>query len=271
MPFLKINQIQYHYQVAGDGSPLLLLHGFTGSSANWQTFVPALSQDFQTITVDLLGHGRTDSPTDHQRYQMAPAAADLIALIDRLTGQPFHLLGYSMGGRLALYTAVHYPQTIQSLILESASPGLETAVERETRREADNALAGYIEREETKSFVNYWESLPLWNSQEKLPPAIKNRLRQQRLQNNPLGLANSLRGMGTGVQPSLWSRLAHVTCPTLLLAGEIDQKFTAIGQRISNIIPQAQLQILLDVGHTTHLENPTMYQEVVKAFLQYLA
>ncbi|MCZ7671308.1 MAG: hypothetical protein M5U34_31335 [Chloroflexi bacterium] len=116
-------------------------------------------------------------------------------------------------------------------------PGLKTEAERAERRHRDNALAGRIERDGIEAFVDFWESLPLWDSQKQLSAETRARLRQQRLQNNPLGLANSLRGMGTGMQPSLWHKLSEITMPALLLTGELDHKFCTIGEEMAQLIP----------------------------------
>lgn len=276
MPEIQLNGISYFYELSGEKRSLslpkcILLHGFTGSSHNWQSLIPSLTPHFQVLTLDILGHGRSDSPSDPTRYQMAQAAADIITLLDLLdqqTDQPTHLLGYSMGGRLALYLAAHYPERFRSLILESASPGLKTEAEREERRQRDNALADRIERDGIESFVDFWESLSLWASQEQLSADTRIRLHQQRLQNNSTGLANSLRGMGTGVQPSLWENLTDLTLPTLLMTGELDKKFVGIAQEMAPLLPQASHITIPNAGHTIHLEKPTQYTRTVVSYLK---
>lgn len=260
---LTIRGCRYFVSAQGNGRPLLLLHGFTGSSQNWQELIPTLSSRFQIIAVDLLGHGRTDSPPDPARYQMAEAASDLITILDELGVTQAHLLGYSMGGRLGLYTAVHHPNRINRLILESASPGLAAAVERRERRQRDNALADKIERAGIESFVNFWEQLPLWSSQKQLDTAVRQKLHEQRLQNHPTGLANSLRGMGTGIQPSLWQQLGNLKMPVHLIAGELDDKFVAINRRMAAQIPAARLDIVPGAGHTVHLERPSLFSQIL--------
>lgn len=264
MPHLSINGVTYYVEIHGAGRPLLLLHGFTGSSQNWQAVLPGLTAHYQVILVDVLGHGRTASPPDENRYTIDRVAADLIALLDEWGYAAVGLLGYSMGGRLALFTAVTYPHRISHLILESASPGLATAVERQARVAQDRELADWIEANGLEAFVNRWEQLPLWASQQQLSPEIRQQLRQQRLQNNPVGLANSLRGMGTGAQPSLWEQLAALTIPTLLLAGELDPKFVTINRQMAALLPDAHLEIVPGAGHTVHLERPLAWQESVK-------
>lgn len=263
MPHLSIHGVTYCYEIHGAGRPLLFLHGFTGSSQNWQPLLPGLTGHYQVILVDVLGHGRAASPPDENRYAIDQVAADLVALVDELGYGDMGILGYSMGGRLALFTAVTYPHRITHLILESASPGLPTAAERQARVAQDRELADWIEINGIEAFVNRWEQLPLWASQQQLSPEIQQQLHQQRLQNNPTGLANSLRGMGTGVQPSLWEHLPALAIPTLLLVGELDTKFVTINRQMAALLPNAHLEIVPGVGHTVHLERPLVWQEAV--------
>lgn len=265
---IQANGIYHFVTVSGEGEPLVLLHGFTGSSASWAVQRAAFSSHFRTIAVDLLGHGRTDSPADPNRYRMEQAAADIIAILDKLKAVSAHLLGYSMGGRLALYLVIHYPDRFRSLVLESASPGLETPASRAERQKQDNALADWIEANGIEAFVERWEQLPLWASQAQLPPETRQALREQRLQNNPTGLANSLRGMGAGVQPSLWPHLGELRLPVLLLAGELDSKFVAINRQMHEQITPAQLQIVSQAGHTIHLERPSRFNQLILEFWQ---
>lgn len=259
-----------HYALSGNhltATPLVLLHGFTGSSRNWDDLVPAFATRQPVITIDITGHGRSPTPAHPAAYAMPRAAVDLIDVLDTLGVAQAALLGYSMGGRLALYTAVHYPARFTHLILEGASPGLATTAERQARRQRDEALADHIEADGIPAFVDFWEALPLWASQAQLPADKRATLRQQRLANRAAGLANSLRGMGTGVQPSLWSRLTDLTLPTLLITGEHDAKFRAINQKMVELLPNASLEIVASAGHTVHLERPSLFCSLVLNFL----
>jgi 2-succinyl-6-hydroxy-2,4-cyclohexadiene-1-carboxylate synthase len=253
-----LNHLNYHIETAGvPSSPsIMLLHGFTGAASNWRHVMAALASSHYVIAPDLLGHGSTDAPEDSERYAMPAAAADLFALWQQLGLQPLHLVGYSMGGRLALYLALAYPQMVAWLTLESASPGLDTESERAARRASDEALASRIERDGIPSFVNAWENLPLFATQT---PEAKATLRAVRLAQRPHGLANSLRGMGTGAQPSLWSRLSELSMPVHLIVGALDSKFVAINQQMQAQLPDARLTLIADAGHTVHLEQPDAY------------
>lgn len=260
---MKINGVSYNVTVTGHGEPLLLLHGFTGSAADWDSHVHWLSGYYSVILIDLLGHGSTDAPTDPTRYEMRRATADLLAILMACGVETPHLLGYSMGGRLALHFALSHP--VRSLMLESASPGLPDS-ERAARKSSDDALAVRIEQGGIAEFVNYWETLPLFASQTALPEDVRTRQRQNRLMNSAQGLANSLRGMGTGVQPNLWNRLSALDAPTLLLCGALDEKFVGIGREMAKKMRNARLTIIPDAGHNIHLEQPTRFREEVLRF-----
>jgi 2-succinyl-6-hydroxy-2,4-cyclohexadiene-1-carboxylate synthase len=267
MSFHEIARLRYHVAESGAGEPLVLLYGFTGSAANWREALDALSDRWRVIAIDLPGHGLTDKPQDIERYRMESVADDLAALLVQLEATPAHWLGYSMGGRLALYAAIAHRQSVRSVILESASPGLADPAERRARRMRDEALAAQIEAEGVAKFVDAWEALPLFATQARLSPEVRGRLRAQRLNNSPGGLAASLRGMGTGAQPSLWNRLGEIDRSALLLAGELDAKFAAIGGRMAAAIPRARLEIVADAGHTIHLERPAIFAQIVGDFL----
>ena len=246
---------------------LVLLHGFTGSAASWGTLLNDLATPgMRTIALDMLGHGQSDAPDDPQRYCMEHCQADIIGVLQTLgikRGEAI-LLGYSMGGRIALYCA--FSGYFRALILESASPGLATSVEREQRRASDEALANRIEREGIEAFVNDWEQLPLFASQRSLPVEHWNAQHTQRLNNRAHGLTNSLRGIGTGVQPALHQCLPALTIPVLLITGELDGKFCATSQQMAQQLPKAQHQIVPDTGHTVHLEQPERFIKLVHDF-----
>lgn len=267
MAVIKLTGADYNVVTAGAGAPLMLLHGFTGCAQSWDRLWAALLREYTTITPDLLGHGRTDAPHDPARYRMERCVEDLVAILDALDVERTHLLGYSMGGRVALAAAVAHPERIASLILESASPGLAEAAERQARIASDNALADLAERDGIEAFVARWERTALFATQDRLPTEVRARLRAHRLANKPAGLANSLRGLGTGVQPPLWERLGELRLPCLVMAGELDAKFVSIAQKMADAIAGARIALVAGAGHTIHLEQPDAFTRLVMEFL----
>lgn len=263
-----VNGLKYHVEVGSAGRPLLLLHGFMGSADDWLPFQYEWMQDHLTIAPDLPGHGRTATPTDPARTHIEAVAADLLAICDEVApGRPLDVLGYSMGGRVALAFALSNPQRVRSLMLESASPGLKTDAEREARRAEDEARAQLLEREGLEAFVNAWEALPLWASHARLSTHARDALRAARLRNDPAGLAASLRGMGTGSQPSYWERLTELQMPVLLIAGALDEKYAALAQAMAAQLPRAQLARIEQAGHNVHLEAPQAFSDAIADFL----
>lgn len=262
-----INSQRFQIEQAGSGPPLLLLHGFSGSSASWAEHIPALARRHRVIAPDLLGHGGSAAPANPQRYRMEQCVADLLVLLDALDAPRADVLGYSMGGRVALSLAVAAPARIGRLVLESASPGLAERLDRAARGAADDALADSIERDGLATFVERWERLPLFASQARLPEERRAALRAQRLRSSPQGLANSLRGMGTGQMLPLWQALPGLELPTLLLAGALDTKYCGLARQMAALLPDARLVILPDTGHTIHLERPEEFQATVLDFL----
>jgi 2-succinyl-6-hydroxy-2,4-cyclohexadiene-1-carboxylate synthase len=243
----------------------ILLHGFTGSSLSWGDAVldGLASAAGAPVLVDLPGHGRYAQGSDERVVTLAAA----LAAIDDAGEWPDDIVGYSMGGRIALHFAAAHPGRVRRLVLESASPGLADPKERAERRLQDESLADRIEREGVPSFVDYWEARPLFESRLQLPDDVRSRQRAERLRNTEGGLASSLRGLGTGALPSLWERLPAIDVPTLIVAGELDSKFVDIGRRMAQHLPDARLTIVSGAGHTVHLEKPDEWLEVVGSFL----
>ena len=267
----RVNGLGYHIESSGDGPPLLLLHGFTGSLRNWDALTDVLAATHRVIRVDLPGHGATELPQHPKRASMAQVADDLCALLRALDAAPAHVLGYSMGARLALNLALQHPECVARLVLESGSPGLKTEDERASRRASDEAQAQRIEADGVEAFVDAWETLPLWSTQKTLGDDARAHLRQLRMQNTAVGLALSLRAMGAGTQASLWPQLEQLRAPTLLITGFEDGKFDMIAREMHAAAPHLRHESVMNAGHAVHLEAPATYAQIVKQFLEHAA
>jgi 2-succinyl-6-hydroxy-2,4-cyclohexadiene-1-carboxylate synthase len=264
---MRLNGIDFNVEIDGRGPPLLILHGFTGSMHAWDEVRPAITAFVTGIWVDAIGHGRSAAPLEPARYSLDWSTRDLTALLDALDFESVDVLGYSMGGRAALHFAAHAPERVSRLILESASPGIEDAAERRQRAESDAALADRIEQDGIDAFVAEWERVSLLQLAQHVSVAVRASQHAQRLDNSPRGLANSLRGMGTGQQTPLWSRLAQVKQPVLLIVGERDERYRQIAERMQPLMPCAELAVVPQAGHTVHLDQSSQFVRLIETAL----
>ena len=244
-----------------DGVPVVVLHGFTGSA---QAMVPLTERlavgerpcaVLRVIAPDLVGHGGSDSPDDLAVYRVQAMAHQVGALADALGCETFHLVGYSMGGRVALALGCVSPPRLRSLTLIGASAGIADPDERRRRAEADQARAERIVTD-LDAFVAEWMGGPLLAGQTALGEAHLRAARAQRLASNPAGLARSLVAGGTGAMEPLHERLADCDVPTLLVVGARDSKFCAIAAQLAAGLPRAAVARIDAAGHATHLEQP---------------
>jgi 2-succinyl-6-hydroxy-2,4-cyclohexadiene-1-carboxylate synthase len=223
----------------------------------------ALSASATVISLDAIGHGQSASPLDPARYTLEQATGDLLDVLQQLCLTRVDVLGYSMGGRMALHFARHHPERVRTLILESASPGIADDGERARRMASDEALAQRIEHGGIDAFVAEWERTPLLQLAAHVSEDVRAEQHAERLRNNPRGLANSLRGMGAGRQTPLWPQLAGLNRPVTLITGAQDRRYRAIAQDMLALLPDAVWTEIAHAGHTVHLDEPAEFASVV--------
>ena len=274
--------LRWAVRVAGSGPALLLLHGFTGSGRSWEGGLAeaATSSGFRVIAPDLPGHGGTTwradnadnadneaDPGEPSRAAIEMVADDLVELLRVLGHDGAHVVGYSMGARVALRLAISHPACVRSLVLEAPSAGIEDAADRAARRSADDALARTLERDGIESFVDAWERTPVLGGEARLAPPVRARLREIRLAHVPTGLAASLRSAGQGAMRPLHGRLAEVIAPTLVVLGA-DDPVRDRAAVVAAGIPGARLAVIDGAAHAPHLEAPDAFCRLVLDFLK---
>ena len=263
---VAVGDARYAVRVAGTGTPVLLLHGFTGTGRGWDQLARRLrAAGYRTVAPDLLGHGRSDAPPDPVRHDVARQAADLATVLATLDAVPAVVIGYSLGGRVALRLALDRPHVVRSLVLIGAGAGTADDRTRARRRAEEAALAEAIEREGIVAFVDRWEALPLFATEAALPDRVRAARRDERLSQRPDGLAASLRGAGQGAQQPLHARLATLRVPTLLVVGERDAAARARAEAIVVAAPRGVARIVVEpgAGHAVHLEREARFGDLV--------
>jgi 2-succinyl-6-hydroxy-2,4-cyclohexadiene-1-carboxylate synthase len=236
---------------------ILALHGFSGSGEDFGPLREAIGAGTaHWICPDFMGHGDSASPPVLDAYAL-PAVLALIDKARRLAPDPdkVTLLGYSMGGRIAL----HYLRFAKRLpsVLIGASPGLADPVERRERREMDVKWIEMLQSPDPiDEFCAAWEAQPLIEPQTRLPEPLRTTVAERRRANNPQGLAHCLMACGTGSLPDLWKALPTLP-PLTLVHGELDNKFAAVARAMAGANPEFKVVEVPACGHAPHLENPS--------------
>jgi len=262
-----MNLIWPHQTLGSPHTPaLIFLHGFMGTGSDWRPIARRCVPHFFCILPDLPGHGQNCRFSPAEPLDFARIATGLQQLMSHLQLERANLVGYSMGGRLALYTATQFPQRISRLILESASPGLADSQARQARATADDDRAATLLKVGLEEFIDHWYTLPLFNSLQQ-QPALLAQAKTQRLQNQPGWMAKIIRDLSPGRQPPLWDQLGDLSLPVLLLAGALDPKYSALIPQMAQKIAGAQAKIVATAGHNIHLEQPDLFANTLLKFL----
>jgi 2-succinyl-6-hydroxy-2,4-cyclohexadiene-1-carboxylate synthase len=239
----------------GVAETVVLLHGFGGTHRAWDGVSALLGHErYRPLALDLPGHGQGADAAHPITF------SDCVTHVLAASPERFVLCGYSMGGRIALHVALAAPQQVKRLVLVSCSPGIEDPDERAQRRAADEALARELEDDPFKDFIERWRAQPLFACD---PPQVGALAIKDQCRNQPDALAAVLRGIGSGEMTPLWDRLEQLTMPVTVLVGDRDKKFQALGRRMVDLLPNAQLVSAVG-GHRLALENP---QAVADALL----
>jgi 2-succinyl-6-hydroxy-2,4-cyclohexadiene-1-carboxylate synthase len=236
---------------------LLALDGFTENDQTWRE---VLGKREDLITPLLPGHG----------WKPCPNTVKIEDLADELVqhlGDGGDIIGYSMGGRLALLAALRHPEKVRRLVLISSGPGFKDDQLQGSRRTHEMALAETLEEEGLGPFVAMWEKNPILKPYRPFPRAIEENLRYARMQHEAKDLAGALRQLGAGAMPNLWDRLGELRSETLLVAGAADERYVGVMQEMKSLIPKARLEIIPEAGHAIHREKAGDLLQVVYSFL----
>lgn len=237
---------------------LLLLHGFTGSPRSWD-FLPNQTT-LPRQAPALVGHVGSGAGKEIVNFEdevdrlatLIPAAASA------------HVVGYSLGARLALGVALLYPARVAQLTLISGHPGLSSDTERSARRSSDAVWCDLLLTRGLSAFVDAWQAQPLWASQSHLDDATLRQKRSERLSHDAAGLARSLRVTGLAEMPDYGARLSELRMPVTLVAGALDTKFCALAQGMAERLPHAVLKIVPQAGHDLLLERHEFVTDVIQ-------
>jgi 2-succinyl-6-hydroxy-2,4-cyclohexadiene-1-carboxylate synthase len=226
-------------------------------------FVPGFMQRgdaWGPVVARLAGASYRSVPVDFETWTLEERVDELLAKAPPGAG----LVGYSMGGRLALHAALRDPERYAALALVGVTAGIEDPREREERRRTDESLAEWMERRSIEEVVARWEANPVFATQSE---DLRERQRPGRLSHEPQRLAELLRSAGQGASPPVWGCLGDLRCPVLLTAGEQDRRYATAARRMAEQIPDARVRLVAGAGHAPQLEAPAEFATLLGEFL----
>ncbi|MEA1049274.1 alpha/beta fold hydrolase [Lamprobacter modestohalophilus] len=228
----------------------LLLHGFTGLAEDWCACWPCTEP---ALAIDLPGHGGSIAPEGAFDDALRRLLVALPDSIDRI-------VGYSLGGRLALGLLRLVPERFDQAMILSAHPGLIEPDERESRRLADQRWISLLEQKGLEAFVDAWQQLPLFATQTRLPVECLAQQRERRLSQHASALAASLRVHGLAEMPPMQEAIVDYPGELHWVAGSQDRRFSALAREVAAWRLATRLHLLPGVGHNLLLEAPEQLQ-----------
>jgi 2-succinyl-6-hydroxy-2,4-cyclohexadiene-1-carboxylate synthase len=270
--YIKYSDIQLNIETIinneSSGNSAFFLHGFTGCAMDWAPVVSSLNKKYNYYLVDLVGHGKSDSPKESYYYFIDSIVSQLKELILSLSNSKIVLAGYSMGGRMALNFAMQNASLLKGLILESTTWGISEENLRRERILQDEKLAEFVDNNPIDKFIDYWMNIDLFNTQRRFSNEMLSQIRGRKLENNKEGIANTLRYSGTGRMNPLYNSIKDIPLKTLLITGELDSKYTDINVEMVKLFTNANHKIIKNAGHNTHLEEPQKFIDEINKFLR---
>ena len=237
-----------------------------GAAEDWNPVIDQLTGDYDCFALNLPGHGSPIADAFDQPLDFDRALAGLIDSLDELTRDPVALIGYSLGGRIALYAALARPDRFRRVVLEGASPGIADPSERRARATLDDRRAETLLRDGIDAFVDRWYEMDLFQSVHAHPETFE-RMKTARKSQDAAWMAKVIREFSPGRQPPLWDRLGELAMPMMLIAGELDAKYTSMSQRMARRIPSVRVEIVPGAGHNVHLERPERFAHLIQTFI----
>lgn len=269
--------VRYRHLAWGDasgGAPLVLLHGFAQSARTWTRVAAALAEERLVYAFELVGHGGSQAPADALPYALRSQGEALLAFLGHVAPSKAKptVVGYSMGGRVALAAVERQPQAFGALVLESVGLGPADETERNAAAQRDAANARHLRQAGLQAFVDAWERLPLFATQRVLPLEERARVRAGRLANDAEALARTFEHAGQHAMPArcdvlaALDALAATGAPVLYLAGGLDQKYCALAESLTEW--PVQTRVIEHAGHNVHLEAPEAFTQVIAEFVR---
>src|SRR5512141_299900 len=262
MPIERINGINLHYEVHGsDGEPLVFVHGYTGDVTDWRFQLPEFSRTHRVLVVDNRGHGRSEALADRDAYTSLHIADDVETLAAHVGFDRYHLLGHSMGGGVVQEIALRSPHKLLSLTLEDT--GYRFSFSR------NPAVAAFIDMRHKTAEEQGMAALAAMPPMVPPPPHMPPERRDEEAARLTRMSVDAFIGAWRGLEG--WSgtkeRAAAIVAPTLIVCGDLDQMLIEPSKHLASVIPNAELEMIPEAGHSPQYERPELFNAALRRHL----
>jgi len=259
---VRVNDVELHCEIAGEGEPLLFIHGLGSCGDDWRPQLDYFRDRYRTIACDLRGHGRSSKP--HAPYSIEGFARDVASLLRELEAGPAHIVGISLGGMVAFQLAIDAPERVRSLTIVNSGPAVPAATFKQ--RLPLNIRLGYARLLGLHGMAKMIAKR-LFPKPEQID--LRHAFVARLAANDKSCYLASLRAIFAGW--SVAERLGEIRCPVLVLASELDYTPVALKQAYAMRLPNARVAVVTDARHALPMEKPREFNEALAAFLAPLA
>ena len=260
MQTIHLPDFRLHYDIAGKGVPLLLIHGLGSSGRDWEKQVPFFEKDYQVIALDLRGHGQSDKPPGP--YSIRMFAEDTAALLCELEVESAHIAGISMGGMVALELALQFPELVRRLTIINSYPEMRV----ETFSEHLQIWRRFLLLE-----LLGMRGIGVILAKRLFPKPEQGELRSLFVErwaaNDKRAYRNSLRAI---VNWDVEAFLGNITCPVFVVASDQDYMPLDEKRAYTTKMPNARLVVIEDARHAVTVERPDEFNKLLMEFLNTL-
>lgn len=258
--------VRLHYEVTGEGTPLVFVHEFGGDAESWTPQVAFFARRYRVITYNARGYPPSDVPEALDAYSQDIAVDDLRGIVEQVAGGPAHVCGLSMGGYASLHFGLRYPDLARSIVVAGCGYGSD---DPDTFRRDADALSARIERDGMAAVAPGYAEGPTRVQYQRKDPHGWRVLADALARHSTTGSARTLRGV-QGRRPTVYSledRLARLTVPALIMTGDEDEPCLEPALFMKRHIKSAGLVVLPNSGHVINLEEPALFNAAVLEFL----
>jgi 3-oxoadipate enol-lactonase len=265
MPQVNVNGLDIHYRETGEGFPIVFIHGYTGNSRNWALALPALREQFRTISVDLRGHGLSGRLASEDEYALELMASDVCELLKVLGVTECVLVGHSMGGMVSQLLVLEHPEVVRALVLVDTAAEVPEGLLYEERMKQRQRLIEMAETEGMEAVFAEQERITPLHPALAANPRYIDIWREQFLMTSREAYIACANAMSS--RRSLLGELGAISMPTLIICGEKDEPFLEPSRQMHEAIPGSELVIIQGAGHGPQMETPGEFNRVLSEFL----